>query len=98
MNKFFIILLHTYISKLKSKSFIISTLITTVLIIGVTNIQSIIEVFDKEEEKVVALYDQENSIAPLFEQLAMVPGKISTEQVANAEEGEERVNFSLPAA
>jgi ABC-2 type transport system permease protein len=91
MNKFFIILLHTYISKLKSKSFIISTLITTVLIIGVTNIQSIIEVFDKEEEKVVALYDQENSIAPLFEQLAMVPGKISTEQVANAEEGEERV-------
>ncbi len=93
MNKFWIILMHTYMSKLKSKSFIISTLVTTVLIIGVTNIQSIIDIFDKEEDKIVAVYDEENNIAPLLEQqLSMTPNSnLNFEIVSNEPEAEDKV-------
>lgn len=93
MNKFWIILMHTYISKLRSKSFIISTLITTVLIIGVTNIQSIIDIFDKEEDKTVAVYDEQNTIAPLLEQqLAIAPNtNLKFDMVSNEQEAENKV-------
>ncbi|TMW74021.1 ABC transporter permease [Alteribacter natronophilus] len=46
MNKFFIILFHTFFTKLKSKSFIVSTLITAVIIVGIANIDRIFEAFE----------------------------------------------------
>jgi len=45
MNKFWIVLSHTYFSRLKSKAFIISTLIILLFLVGVANIQSIIKMF-----------------------------------------------------
>ncbi|CAG9622546.1 ABC transporter permease [Sutcliffiella rhizosphaerae] len=93
MNKFWVILSHTYLSKLKSKSFIISTLVTTLLIIGLTNIQSIIEIFSKEEEKVIAVLDEDNSVLPLLEkQLTLTPNSnIQLEEVNNESDAEEKV-------
>ncbi|WP_276787571.1 hypothetical protein, partial [Bacillus sp. (in: firmicutes)] len=40
MNKFWIMLFHTYKNKIAAKSFIISTAITVLLVLAVTNLQS----------------------------------------------------------
>src|SRR5699024_10666627 len=50
MNKFFLVLGHTYWTRLKSKAFIITTIIMLVFVIGVANIDSIIKIFDSDEE------------------------------------------------
>ncbi|WP_223700811.1 ABC transporter permease [Sutcliffiella deserti] len=92
MNKFFVILFHTYLSKLKSKSFIITTIITTLLIVGVSNIQSIIEVFDTDDQKIIAVYDEENRAAPLLEeQLSASSESVTIEQVTDVSGVEQKV-------
>ncbi|MBM7659940.1 ABC-2 type transport system permease protein [Bacillus mesophilus] len=68
MNKFWIILLHTYLNKLKSKSFIITTAVTAVLILGLSNFENIIKVFDKEEGKRVAVIDESGELFPILQQ------------------------------
>lgn len=92
MNKFLIILLHTYMSKLKSKSFIISTLVTTVLILGLSNIQSIIDIFDKEEEKVIGLLAEDREMVQRLEQQqSLVPNNLlQIEKVQSEAEAEEK--------
>ncbi|MFB1051113.1 ABC transporter permease [Paraliobacillus sp. JSM ZJ581] len=63
MNKFWIVLAHTYWTRFKSKSFIITTGIFLLFIIGFANIQSIIGVFDGDNEPdVVAVIDETDSI------------------------------------
>lgn len=48
MNKFLLVLGHTYWTKVKSKSFIISTIITVAIIFGLANIDTIIDLFDRD--------------------------------------------------
>lgn len=92
MNKFLVILFHTYLSKLKSKSFIITTIISTIFILGITNIQSIIDMFDKEEEKIVAVYDEQNAAFPLIQQqLAATGDSLKAERVDTTEGIEEKI-------
>ena len=69
MNKFWIVLFHTYISKLKTKSFIISTAITLALVVLVTNLGSIISMFDDggEGDK-IAVIDRSNQLYDTFAQ------------------------------
>jgi ABC-2 type transport system permease protein len=70
MNKFWIVLGHTYLTKLKSKSFIITTIITALLVLGVTNLNHIIELFTKNEKKVIAVIDKTGELyEPLKAQL-----------------------------
>lgn len=74
MNSFWIILFHTYWTKVKTKSFIITTVITLLLILGLTNLQSIIQVFNGEDEAdKIAVIDNTNelyaSIAAMSETL-----------------------------
>ncbi|MFS0824368.1 ABC transporter permease [Bacillus sp. 1P02SD] len=68
MSKFWIILFHTYVSKLKTKSFIITTLITALIIFGLANIQTIIEKFDKDETSHVAVLTESNELYQAYEQ------------------------------
>lgn len=67
MSKFWIILSHTYFSRLKSKAFIISTVIALLFIAGVANIQTIIEFFTSSDEKeqVIVIDESELFITPL---------------------------------
>lgn len=51
MSNFWIILFHTYVTKLKSKSFIWSTIITLLLVVGLSNMSNIINMFDKNGGK-----------------------------------------------
>ncbi|MBV7508179.1 ABC transporter permease [Bacillus sp. sid0103] len=59
MNSFWIILFHTYLNKLKTKSFIITTLLTVVIVLALTNLTNIIAIFDKNDGKEnVAILDE----------------------------------------
>src|SRR5690625_4727288 len=74
MNKFWIILSHTYFSRLKTKAFIISTLITLLFILGIANIQSIIKVFsgDDKTEQVIVIDESNELFTPLQTSVSQV--------------------------
>lgn len=71
MNKFWIILFHTYLNKLKTKSFLVTTLLTVVITLGLTNMSNIIEVFDKggDKENVAVLDETGQLYEPFKEQM-----------------------------
>ncbi|WP_078408557.1 ABC transporter permease [Priestia abyssalis] len=72
MSKFWIILFHTYIQKLKTKSFVFTTIITALILIGITNINNIISFFEKDSKSVqVGIIDSTNELYnPFKEQVA----------------------------
>src|SRR3954470_17049239 len=82
MNKFWIILFHTYISKLKTKSFIITTLITALLVIGLTNMTNIINYFNKgNETEKIAVIDETGELYSLLDaQLKTINDEILVEE------------------
>ncbi|WP_462408901.1 ABC transporter permease [Neobacillus sp. Marseille-QA0830] len=74
MNSFWIILLHTYLTKLKTKSFIVTTLMTMVIVLALTNLQNIIDFFDKNgnTEKVAVLDETGQLYEPLRQQVTTI--------------------------
>ena len=58
MSKFWTILAHTYITRVKSKAFIISTVITLLIIAGGVNLQKIIDAFSSDEIDEIVVIDQ----------------------------------------
>ncbi|MGE8079607.1 ABC transporter permease [Peribacillus loiseleuriae] len=58
MNKFWIVLSHTYLSKLKSKSFIITTVIMMALVLILSNMTNILKTFGSDDREQVAIIDQ----------------------------------------
>lgn len=94
MNNFWIILWHTYFSKIKTKSFIVTTLITLVLIIGLTNMSKIIDVFsDDEQGEKVAVIDQSGELfTPFKEQMKTIDKDVQLQLFEGSdEEGEKAV-------
>lgn len=92
MNNFWIILWHTYFSKIKTKSFIVTTLITLVLIIGLTNMSKIIDVFsDDEQGEKVAVIDQSGELfAPFKEQMKTIDKDVQLQLFEGSEEEGEK--------
>ncbi|RPK07369.1 hypothetical protein BSBH6_00993 [Bacillus subtilis] len=67
MNRFWIMLSHTYKNKIMAKSFIISTVITVLLVLVVTNLESIISLFQGDDAKEkIAVVDETNELYPIF--------------------------------
>ncbi|MEC5423706.1 ABC transporter permease [Virgibacillus sp. C22-A2] len=66
MNKFWIIMSHTYMTRVKAKTFLISTLITLLFIFGIANFQTIMETLSGDAEERIAVLDESNT---LFEPL-----------------------------
>src|SRR5690625_4473896 len=89
MNKFWIILSHTYMSRVKSKSFIISTLITLVFIFGIANIQVIIDFFSRDDVQTVAVIDESNQLFEPFRE--SVENTNQTIELKEVEEDEEAI-------
>lgn len=59
MNKFWIMFFHTFLNKLKTKSFIVTTVITLLIIVLLANITNIIDYFNKGEEgEKIAVIDE----------------------------------------
>ncbi|HIW11566.1 MAG TPA: ABC transporter permease [Candidatus Salinicoccus stercoripullorum] len=73
MSKFMTTFLQTYISKIRAKSFIISTLIIVLLIFLAANIDKIIDFFDSSEEVTILQVDAEEAqygaIESMFESM-----------------------------
>jgi len=86
MNKFWIMLSHTYLTKLKSRSFIITTLLTLLFVVGITNIQNIIAFFDKDNVKHIAVIDETNELYPMFETNMSTNEDIKLELTKESEE------------
>ncbi|WP_285766961.1 ABC transporter permease [Peribacillus sp. SI8-4] len=88
MNKFWIVLSHTYLSKLKTKSFIISTIIMMALILVLSNMSKLIDAFDGDDKQKVAIIDQteggffepyKNAAKGVNEDLSIVSAKSEAE-------------------
>ena len=91
MNKFFIVLWHTYISKVKTKSFIISTAVMLVLILGLTNITKIIDMFDEESVDTVGVVDESGQYFTSFaEQLKALGSDLDVKLLDKASDGEKQ--------
>jgi ABC-2 type transport system permease protein len=74
MNNFWIILFHTYVNKLKTKSFIVTTLLTVLIVLALTNLNNIINIFDKDggKEKVAVLDESGRLYEPLKRQVSAI--------------------------
>lgn len=68
MNKFFIVLSHTYFSRIKTKSFLISTGIILLFITAFANMETIIGLFDSDEEEQVIVIDETGELFPALEE------------------------------
>ena len=92
MNKFFIVLSQTYLNRLKSKAFIITTVITLLMIFLITNISTIINTFDSSEADRVGVIDSGSFYSPLENQIKMMDAEIVLEKFEGTEdEAEEAV-------
>lgn len=87
MNKFWMMLVHTYGTKLKTKSFIVTTIILVAAIFLMANINKIISYFDGHEVKYIAVLDKSNGaiFAPLKTSLAAVDKDIKLEKSGDDE-------------
>ncbi|RSD29269.1 ABC transporter permease [Mesobacillus subterraneus] len=88
MNNFFIILFHTYLSKLKTKSFLVTTILTAVIMLALTNMTNIIDFFNKdgEADKVAVVDTTGQLFEPLKEQMKMVNDQLILEKFSGNEE------------
>lgn len=87
MNKFWVVLTHTFTSNVKTKSFIWTTIITALLVALVFNIPTFIGLFDKDKATEIGVVDQTHLVFSEFdEQLqAFSPGKYHLSQFDSEE-------------
>ncbi|MBM7601703.1 ABC-2 type transport system permease protein [Virgibacillus halotolerans] len=86
MNKFWIVLSHTYFTRVKSKAFIITTLITLLVIFAAVNIQQIIDTFSSGEKDKIAVIDTTDQIfAPLKENAENIDDDLELVAVSSSE-------------
>lgn len=85
MNNFFIILVHTYLSKLKTKSFIVTSLVTVAIILGLTNMPKIIDYFNKNDLDKIAVVDETGG--KLFPSLKQQVEAVNSELVISKFDG-----------
>jgi ABC-2 type transport system permease protein len=62
MNKFWIIVSHTYMSRLKTKMFYISTILTLLFITLMVNFESIVDTISGEDDRNVAVIDDSGEL------------------------------------
>jgi ABC-2 type transport system permease protein len=91
MSKFLIVMMHTYRSKIKSKPFLISTLITVALLFVVTNMNEITKVFGGDEVSKVGVIDQTGNTLPALQaQLKQAGDDLEAEEFTKSEEDAEK--------
>ncbi len=69
--------MHTYLTKLKTKSFLVTSLITVAIIVALTNLPNIIEYFNKNDEEKIAIVDETGG--QLFEPLKQQVKAVNSE-------------------
>lgn len=94
MNKFLTVLTHTFNTSLKSKTFIITTVITAILFGVVFNLPSIISLFDKNQVTQIGIIDQTENVYPMLESQAKAfdYSDIEMSLIKNEEEAKKQLN------
>jgi ABC-2 type transport system permease protein len=91
MSKFITVMMHTYRSKIKSKPFLITTLITIALLFVVTNMNEITKMFGGEEESKVGVIDKTGNTLPALQaQLEQADADLKTEAYSKSESDAEK--------
>ncbi|MGM9927184.1 MAG: ABC transporter permease [Bacillus sp. (in: firmicutes)] len=92
MNKFWVVFVHTYLTKVKSKAFITSTVIMLAIVLLITNLPNIIAFFDKDEDIRIGILDDSNQYyEALTKQLEAAQSEIMLEPLSSDAEGERLV-------
>lgn len=93
MSKFWIILFHTYLSKIKTKSFIVTTIITVAILLALTNMNRIIDAFNKDDVNNIIVIDETGQLLPpLKEQMKVIDKELQIEAFdGTVSEGEQSV-------
>ncbi|MBN6205086.1 ABC transporter permease [Ralstonia pickettii] len=89
MNKFWTILSHTYIEKVKSKTFIITTALLLLVVFAAANFQSIADIFsdsDGETEKIAVIDHTDALFDPLKQGIEAVNENLEAELYTDSEE------------
>ncbi|GAA0438394.1 ABC transporter permease [Lentibacillus halophilus] len=68
MNKFGTIMAYTYMTRFKTKSFLISTILSLLFVYAVANVQTIIDVFTSDEAEEIAVLDQSGELFQSLEE------------------------------
>lgn len=95
MNKFWIVATHTYLSRLKTKMFYISTILILAFIMLMSNFDSIIESFSGEGDRKIAVIDESGVLYELLQEgmaekdWSITPITISVEEAKQAVVDEE---------
>lgn len=92
MNNFWVVFSHTYVTKIKSKQFIITTVITLLLILGLANITKIIDAIDGltggNGKTRIALIDETDGLGePLKDILVSINPDLEVETSETDQEG-----------
>ncbi|MCP3741614.1 ABC transporter permease [Rossellomorea sp. BNER] len=91
MNNFWLMLSHSYFSKLKTKSFILTTVIVVAAIFLLVNFENVVTNFTGEDEPPkVAVLDEGNLYKPFSTQLAQLNDEIQVEKVTLNEKALEK--------
>ncbi|RLQ97307.1 ABC transporter permease [Falsibacillus albus] len=90
MNKFWIILSHAFLTKLKAKSFIVITVIMIVGVLAMTNMERIVDLFSNgKDEKKIAVMDQTGNVFDSYKaQMKNINKNIILSKVKSDEESQ----------
>ena len=92
MRNFWIVTKHTFLTKLKTKSFLISTGIMIVIVLVLANLNTVIDMFNQEKQRTVAVIDTTGEYIDLFEnQLMQTDNSFMIVKDANELEAIEKV-------
>ncbi|GGD23833.1 ABC transporter permease [Pontibacillus salipaludis] len=96
MNKFWVVMSHTYFSRLKSKTFLVTTGIILLLIVALTNFQGIMDSVGSDDEgsapKVAIIDETGDFFNPLEEQLNAQQAEL---ELVSFQEGEEKAKQAV---
>ncbi|MCM3717510.1 ABC transporter permease [Fictibacillus phosphorivorans] len=91
MSKFVTVMMHTYRSKIKSKPFIITTLITIALLFVVTNMNEITKLFGEDDAAKVGVIDKTGDTLPALQaQLKQAGDDVKLESYKKSESEAEK--------
>jgi ABC-2 type transport system permease protein len=91
MNKFWLITSHTYLTKLKTKVFLISTILILAFMLVLVNFESIIESFEGDEETKVAIIDESGELLDDLRLLSSTGDSLIEPYSQTLEEGKSQV-------
>ncbi|HLT56769.1 MAG TPA: ABC transporter permease, partial [Bacillota bacterium] len=86
MNNFWVVFSHTYLTKIKSRQFILTTVITLLIILAMANITKIIgtiqEITGEDGKTKIALVDETNGLGESFKEILIAINPVFEIQTA----------------